>query len=59
MLILMMGVVGITEGQESTENIEFDAANVKPLCVTQLVSIALVVLGIIGFVRRVQYEKTL
>ena len=27
--------------------------------VSQLVSIVLVVLGIIGFVRRVQYEKTL
>lgn len=35
MLILMMGVVGITEGQESTENIEFDDANVKSLCVAK------------------------
>lgn len=33
MLILMMGVVGITEGQESKENIEFADANVETLCV--------------------------
>lgn len=32
MLILMMGVVGITEGQESKENIEFADAYVKDLC---------------------------
>lgn len=34
MLILMMGIVGITEGQESTANITFADANVKALCVT-------------------------
>ena len=33
MLILMMGVVGITEGQESKANITFADANVKTLCV--------------------------
>ena len=33
MLILMMGVVGITEGQESKANITFADANVKALCV--------------------------
>lgn len=33
MLILMMGVVGVTEGQESKANITFADANVKALCV--------------------------
>ena len=33
MLILMMGVVGVTEGQESKANITFADTNVKALCV--------------------------
>lgn len=35
MLILMMGVVGVTEGQESEDNIKFDDGYVKALCVAK------------------------
>lgn len=46
-------------GRFFIEGLRMDSLYLFNFRVSQLVSIALVVLGIIGFVRRVQYEKTL
>ena len=46
-------------GRFFIEGLRMDSLYLFNFRVSQLVSIVLVVLGIIGFVRRVQYEKTL